>query len=106
MDWNRGGKFINWEHAPLCGSCSLPLIINKIKTKDICKMEDGITEHYCKAFYGRQSLFQPWTKIFEKNIIPFHELPSTMRPSQEFMKSKYTTIVQRYKRDINTTVCR
>jgi hypothetical protein len=107
MDWNREGKFIKWQHAPLCGSCSLPLIIDKIKTNEICKMEDGITEHYCKAFYGRQSLFQLWTNIFEKKIKQIMQLPSTMRPNQEFMKSKYTnSIIQRYKRDINSTVCK
>jgi hypothetical protein len=106
MDWNRGRKFLKWQYAPLCGSCSLPLIINRIKTKEICKMEDGITEHYCKAFYGRQSLFQSWTKTFEKKTIQFVELPSTMRPNQEFMKSKYTTSInKRYKRDANSTVC-
>ncbi|CAF1418120.1 unnamed protein product [Rotaria sordida] len=104
MDWNRGGKFLQWQHAPLCGSCSLPLIINKKKTNNICKMEDGITEHYCKAFYGQQSLFQPWTNIFEKKTIKIIELPSTIRPSQEFMKSKYTTpIIKQYKRDIHST---
>jgi hypothetical protein len=68
-------------------------------------MEDGITEHYCKAFYGRQSLFQLWTNVFEKKIKQIMQLPSTMRPNQEFMKSKYTnSIIQRHKRDINSTV--
>ncbi len=107
MDWNRGRKFLQWQHAPLCGSCSLPLIKNKIPTNEICQMEDGITEHYCKAFYGRQSLFQPWTNVFEKKTKEIIQLPSTMRPSYEFMKSKYTTlIIERYKRDGNNTVCR
>lgn len=107
MDWNRGGKFLKWQHAPLCGSCSLPLIINnKIRTKELCRMEDGITEHYCKAFYGRESIFQLWTDKFEKNLSKIISLPSTMRPSQEFMKSKYTRrINQRYRRDMNSTVC-
>lgn len=106
MDWNRGRKFLKWQQAPLCGSCSLPLIINKIRTNVFCRMEDGITEHYCKAFYGRESLFELWTDKFEKNIEQVIPLPSTMRPRQEFIKSKYTrTINPRYRRDINSTVC-
>jgi len=106
MDWNRGGQFLKWQHAPLCGSCSLPLIINRVRTNNMCKMEDGITEHYCKAFYGRQSLFQPWTSIFGNKTIQIMELPSTRRPKEQFMKSKHTTLmVQRYRRDINSTVC-
>ena len=107
MDWNRGGRFLQWQNAPLCGSCSLPLIINKMKTKEICRMEDGITEHYCKAFYGKQSLFQPWTTVFDKNMTQFLDLPPTTRPSQEYIKPKYTTsVTKRYRRDINSTVCK
>lgn len=106
MDWNKGGIFVQWQNAPLCGTCSLPLIINRIITNDICTMEDGITEHYCKAFYGHKSIFQPWTNIFEKKIIPYAELPVTIKPRQEYMKAKYTkSIDQRLKRDINSTVC-
>ncbi len=107
MDWNRGGNFLQWKHAPLCGSCSLPLIINNRRTDEICKMEDGITEHYCRAFYGRQSLFQCWTNVFEKKINQIVELRSTMRPNYEFMKSKYTKpMIERYRRDLNQTVCK
>ena len=107
MDWNNRGKFLRWQHAPLCGSCSLPFMINSRTTSDICKMEDGITEHYCRAFYGHQSLFQPWTNIFEKRTKKIPRLPSTMRPNHEFMKSKYAiSIINRYRRNINSTVRR
>ncbi|CAF1410954.1 unnamed protein product [Adineta steineri] len=104
MDWNRDGKFLKWQHAPLCGTCSLPLIINRIKTNNICIMEDGITEHYCKAFYGQQSLFQLWTNTFDNKTKYITQYPSTRRPKQQFMKSRYTTpMIERYKRDINNT---
>ncbi|CAF0783464.1 unnamed protein product [Adineta ricciae] len=104
MDWNRGGKFIPWQHAPLCGSCSLPLVIDRMRTKQICQMEDGITEHYCKAFYGRESIFQPWTNRFPSSTNQFIEYPSTKRTNQQFMKSKYTTISTRLKRELNSTI--
>ncbi|CAF4718376.1 unnamed protein product [Rotaria socialis] len=105
MDWNRGGSFLKWQHAPLCGICSLPLIIDKMQTNDMCKIEDGITEHYCKAYYGRQSIFQPWTNIFEKKTTQNLPLPPTMRPRKEFMKPKYTkSIIKQHKRDITSSV--
>ncbi|UJR37459.1 hypothetical protein I4U23_030162 [Adineta vaga] len=104
MDWNREGKFLQWQDAPLCGSCSLPLMINRIRTNQLCQMEDGITEHYCKAFYGRQSLFQSWTNRFDNKTNQFIQYPSTKRSHQQFMKSKYTTTIQtRLKREINST---
>lgn len=90
MDWNRGGKFVKWQHAPLCGSCSLPLLSNRVRTGALCTMEDGITEHYCKAFYGRQAVFHPWTHTFDHQVSRVVPHPSTRRPYQEFMKAKYT----------------
>lgn len=104
IDWNSNRQFIQWKYAPLCGTCSLPLVINKIKTNQYCKMEDGITEHYCKAFYGRESLFQPWFNKTDNVVQAYRGLPSTMSPTQYFMKTKYT---KRYKRDKinNNTVC-
>jgi hypothetical protein len=105
MDWNRGGKFLQWKDAPLCGSCSLPLIINKRKMNEICKMEDGITEHYCRAFYGREGLFQSWTNAFDKEINQTAGLRSTMSPTHEILKTKYTkSMIGRYRRDSNQTV--
>ena len=103
MDWNRGKIFVPWHDAPLCGSCSLPMMINsRMRHQELCRMEDGITEHYCRAFYGRESVFQAWTNVFQKNITRIEQLPSTMRPTYEFMKSKYTKSMS--KRDANQTI--
>ena len=105
MDWNRNGQFMTWQHAPLCGSCSLPLLSRGLRGKELCRVEDGITEHYCKAFYGRESLFTPWTNVFDKKTKIIGELPSTVRPYQEFMKPKFTPLPSaRPKREVNTTV--
>jgi len=104
IDWSQRGKFVPWKDAPLCGTCSLPLIINRIRTNQICQVENGITEHYCRAFYGRDSLFDLWTTKYEKSVERNIDLPSTMRPRHEFMKSKYTMkTTERIRRDLNTT---
>ena len=105
MDWHDQKRFLTWRDAPLCGSCSLPLLISGKPTNEMCQMEDGITEYYCKAYYGRQSLFRRWTDRFETKTPPFVPLASTRRPSQEFMKYKFTApILNRLKRDLNETV--
>lgn len=106
MDWNHGRIFVPWHDAPLCGSCSLPMMTlnNRMKTQELCRMEDGITEYYCRAFYGRESVFQLWTNVFQKKFMWIEQLPSTMRPTHEFMKPKYTKSIS--KRDGNQTVDR
>lgn len=107
MDWNRGKMFVKWHDAPLCGSCFLPLIKKKMINEEICRMEDGISEHYCRAFYGRESFFRLWTEVFQKKIKSIEPISSTMRPTYEFMKSKYTKSINlRVKRDENQTVDR
>ena len=108
MDWHERERFLTWREAPLCGSCSLPLLSKGKPTNEMCRMEDGITEYYCKAYYGRQSLFQPWTTQFEAKAPPYIPLASTPRPKEEFMKHKFTApIGNRSKRDaMNETVRR
>lgn len=102
MDWHAHERFLSWKEAPLCGSCSLPLVIaGRPITSQQCRIEDGITEYYCQAFYGRYSSFQPWTRRFEKKIPGMSAwTTTTRRPPNEFMKSKYTpSSIQRLKRD-------
>ena len=102
MDWHDHGEFLPWKDAPLCGSCSLPLIsVGRSIAGQRCRMEDGITEYYCHAFYGRQSIFHPWTKQFDEKSSTTTISPRlTPRPSREFMKPKYTApMVQRWKRE-------
>jgi hypothetical protein len=106
MDWHDQGRFIRWQQAPLCGSCSLPLITNGRTTNELCRIEDGITDYYCNAFYGRESRFLTWTTRYqEQSVLTVIPLPSTIRPNQEFMKPKYTvTMMTKWKRHEHQTV--
>lgn len=51
VDWSQQGKSTPWSEAPLCGFCSLFL------DGKFCRVENGITEFYCRAFYGSRAVF-------------------------------------------------
>ena len=106
IDWLNEGKFLQWRDAPLCGSCSMSLIRNGRKINEFCRMEDGITEYYCRAFYGHQSQFQPWTNLFDlKSNLSMPSPLTTRRPNQHFMKPQWTEKTKIFsKRDVSRPI--
>ncbi|CAF0856748.1 unnamed protein product [Didymodactylos carnosus] len=95
MDWSIN-KFLSWKNAPLCGTCSLRYNVNST----ICPLEDGITEHYCKGYYGHRAIFEQWNQLsISKTTIkpttfytqPQHERLAIMKPSFTFTTQPLTT---------------